>query len=103
MLGETLCAKAVEARFTQFTQRHNPNSMQQRFLTLLQNHIAKYGAIEVSRLYEAPFTTINAQGLDGVFEDEAQIDDLIAIIKSFRPAKATDGTSNEAGTGNNHE
>jgi type I restriction enzyme R subunit len=96
-----LDARAVEARFTQFTHRHKPNSMQQRFLSLLQNHIAKYGVIEVSRLYEDPFTTINAQGLDGVFEDETQIDDLIAIIKSFKPANATDGTPPAAGTGNN--
>jgi len=70
--------------------------MQLRFLDLLQNHIAKYGAIEVGRLYEQPFTTISAGGLDGVFEDEAQIDELLGIINSFKPATPATGPQKES-------
>lgn len=81
-----LDAKAVHDRFEAFVRKHpTVNSMQMRFLDLLKNHIAKYGAIEIGRLYEQPFTTISAEGLDGVFEDEAQIDELLGIINSFKP------------------
>lgn len=80
-----LDAQAVHDRFAAFVQKHTTlNSMQIRFLSLLQNHISKYGSIEVARLYEQPFTTLNAEGLDGVFENEAQIDELIGIIESFK-------------------
>ena len=47
----------------------NLNSAQLRFLDLLLNHIAKYGSIEVARLYEAPFTTVHTDSLDGLFPD----------------------------------
>jgi type I restriction enzyme R subunit len=57
--------------------------MQLRFLQLLQNHIAKYGSIEIERLYEAPFTTLSADGVDGIFAED-QINDLIAIIGEFQ-------------------
>ena len=52
----------------------NLNSAQIRFLDLLQNHIAKYGSIEVARLYEPPFTTLHTDSLDGLFPDEEQAD-----------------------------
>jgi len=82
-----LNAAAVHERFAAFVRKHTTlNSMQIRFLDLLQNYIAKYGAIEIGRLYEQPFTTISAEGLDGVFEDEGQIEDLLGIIDSFKPA-----------------
>src|SRR5207302_4481230 len=51
-----LDAAAVHLQFTSFVQQHPTlNSAQIRFLDLLQNHIAKYGSIEVARLYEPPF------------------------------------------------
>lgn len=81
-----LDARAVHERFEGFVRKHTKlNSMQLRFLDLLKNHIARYGAIEVGRLYEQPFTTISAEGLDGVFEDEAQVTELLDIINSFKP------------------
>jgi type I restriction enzyme R subunit len=80
----------VHGRFSAFVAKHGTmTSAQIRFLDLLQNHIAKYGAIEIGKLYEQPFTTINAEGLDGVFTDESQIDELLGIINSFKPT--TDG------------
>ena len=45
-----LDAGAVHQQFTAFVQKHPAlNSAQIRFLDMLQNHIAKYGAIEVAR------------------------------------------------------
>lgn len=77
--------EAVEKRFAAFARRFAENSRQTLFLRLLKNHIQKYGAITVEKLYEEPFTTIASDGLDGVFAEEAQIDELITIIKTFEP------------------
>ena len=65
----------------------NLNSAQLRFLDLPLNHIAKYGSIEVARLYEAPFTTVHTDSLDGLFPDEGEASAIISIIESSRPSK----------------
>ena len=68
---------AVAGRFTAFVQQHPTlNSAQIRFLDLLQNHIAKYGSIEVARLYEPPFTTLHTDSLDGLFPTRTEVEDL---------------------------
>lgn len=80
-----LDTNAVKERFAAFDRKHTKlNSMQLRFLALLQNHIAKYGSIEIERLYEDPFTTLSADGVDGIFAED-QINDLITIIGEFQP------------------
>ena len=78
-----LDAEAVDKRFTAFAQQLKLNSVQLRFLALLKNHIRKYGAIELDQLYEAPFTSLDKDGMDGVFPDEEQIDKLVWLIDSF--------------------
>ena len=75
----------MEKRFADFARKFAVNSRQTHFLRLLKNHIQKYGAITVDKLYETPFTTIASDGLDGVFRDDAQIDELINIIQTFQP------------------
>lgn len=79
--------EAVKERFQAFVHKHTTmNSMQLRFMQMLQNHIAKYGSIEIERLYEEPFTSLSADGVDGIFGDD-EIDDLLEIIGAFRPAQ----------------
>jgi type I restriction enzyme R subunit len=86
--------EAVRDRFAEFANHHSKLTAKQiLFLNLLQNHIATYGAIELDRLYEAPFTTVHSEGLDGVFTDEEQIDELLTIIQTFKP-KAARETAN---------
>ncbi len=75
-------AEVVESRFTEFVNQHPLNAKQLRFLALLQTHITRHGAIEIERLYEAPFTTLDSDGFDGVFPGEDG-DELVAIISSF--------------------
>ena len=82
-------AEAVEQRFADFARKFAENSRQTHFLRLLKNHIQKYGAVTVERLYEAPFTTIASDGLDGVFRENVQIDELINIIQTFQPVSYT--------------
>jgi type I restriction enzyme R subunit len=78
--------KAVEERFSDFARKHPQlTAKQTRFLALLQNHIARYGSITIDRLYESPFTVVDADGLDGVFEREDEINDLLQVIRGFSP------------------
>jgi hypothetical protein len=50
-----LDAAAVHERFTAFVHQHpGLASHQIKFLDLLQNHVSKYGSIEIERLYEPP-------------------------------------------------
>ena len=78
---------AVRERFEWFVQKHpRLTAKQTQFLSLLQNHIAKYGAIEIERLYEDPFTLVDADGIDGVFNSEADSEELITIINTFKPS-----------------
>ena len=83
---------AVHDRFKDFVHA-NPRltAHQLQFLQLLQNHIGRNGSIEIDRLYEEPFTRIHAGGIDGVFNDEAMIDQLINLLAQFeRPPLPTD-------------
>jgi len=78
--------EAVKRRFEQFVRHHPKLSANQLlFMRLLQNHIAKYGSIEIDRLYEPPFTNVVSDGIDGVFTDEAQIEELFTILETFQP------------------
>ncbi len=79
--------EGVAQRFMEFLHRHTGrlNSHQVKFLDLLQNHIAKYGAIEVERLYEPPFTLVHNDGLDGVFPDDTLATELLDLLRSFKP------------------
>ncbi|GAB5407321.1 MAG: DEAD/DEAH box helicase family protein [Aureliella sp.] len=78
-------AAAVHKRFEAFVQAHpNMASHQIKFMDLLQNHIAKFGSIDIAQLYEPPFTTLHSDGPDGVFE-EPMVDELLDIIGTFQP------------------
>ena len=80
-------AQAVKSRFENFVRRHPALTAKQvRFLGLLQNHIARHGTIERERLYDDPFTLIDAEGPAGVFSDESQMTELLDLIDSFGPS-----------------
>jgi type I restriction enzyme R subunit len=79
-------AQAVQQRFTLFVQAHpNLASHQIKFLDLLQNHLSKYGSIEIDRLYEPPFTNVHNEGLEGIFDD-GLVGELLEILESFKPS-----------------
>ena len=83
-------AKIVHERFTQFVHDHpSLASHQIKFLDLLQNHIAKYGSIEVERLYEPPFTLLHTDSIDGLFDEPLAVE-LLDIIGSFKPHVSED-------------
>ncbi|WP_319780050.1 DEAD/DEAH box helicase family protein [Maridesulfovibrio sp.] len=85
--------KVVEMKFAEFMSRYGGqlSSVQRNFLMTLQRLISNNGAVKVSQLYDAPFTSLHSDGVDGVFYDDNQIDELIDIIKGFDPETYGDG------------
>ena len=78
-----LDAQAVETHFKQFLHQHPSLTAQQvKFMNLLKNYIAQFGAIKIDTLYEAPFSSISHEGIDGIFTPE-DADDLIEVLKPF--------------------
>lgn len=75
--------EAVEERFKGFLHTHPTMTAKQvQFLNLLKNYIAQNGTIVVDKLYEAPFTSVSQEGIDGVFAmDDA--DAIIGVLKPF--------------------
>lgn len=89
--------EAVAGRFAEFARRHpSLTAKQTRFLGLLQNHIARFGSVTLDRLYEQPFTVVDADGLDGVFEKPEEIDDLLDILSVFAPPTAASAGTKES-------
>ena len=58
-------------------------SHQMRFLDLIQKHIVNYGKLEIDKLYEDPFTQLHVESVDGIFTNNAQIDDLLQLINDI--------------------
>ncbi|WP_020561549.1 type I restriction endonuclease subunit R [Methylosarcina fibrata] len=85
----------VEAHFTDFLHRHERlTAIQVRFLNLLKSYIANNGFITVEKLYAAPFSTLHAEGIDGIFKIE-QADELFALLQPFmqsQPVEQNIGT-----------
>ena len=53
--------------------------------SLTSRACARYGSITVERLYDTPFTIVDADGLDGVFENENEVNDLLEVLRTFGP------------------
>ncbi len=89
--------EVVAARFAEFARRHpSLTAKQTRFLGLLQNHIARFGSVTLDRLYEQPFTVVDADGPEGVFERPEEIEDLLNVLGDFAPPKPADAGTEEA-------
>lgn len=89
--------EAVEAKFADFARTHpSLKAKQTRFLGLLKNHITRYGSITRAKLYEDPFTVVDADGPDGVFDNEQDIDELMEIVDQFAPPVTVSGGEQEA-------
>jgi type I restriction enzyme R subunit len=83
---------AVKAKFSQFVLKHPAlTAKQTRFLALLQNHIIKFGFITIDRLYDQPFTVVDADGPEGIFDSREDVDDLMKVVSLFAPSPRDDG------------
>ncbi len=78
-----LDAQAIEDHFKSFLHAHPALTAQQvRFMNLLKNYVAQHGSIVVEKLYDAPFTSVSHEGIDGVFTPDDVVE-LIAVLKPF--------------------
>jgi len=74
---------AVENHFTQFLHAHPKLSHKQvQFMNLLKQFISEHGVIDDEKLYDAPFTSVSHEGIDGVFTP-ADIDELVTLLRPF--------------------
>ena len=82
-----LDTKKVSEHFDMFRNQHPQlNSNQHRFLAMLENHIVKYGSIQKEKLYDAPFTMLDSNGVDGIFnDDETMISAVFQLIETYEP------------------
>ncbi len=65
MAGKTLTANQIE------------------FVNLIVDHLTEHGAMKPELLYESPFTDLNPQGPEGVF-NSTQIDELLELLSQVR-------------------
>ncbi|MFI3242395.1 MAG: DEAD/DEAH box helicase family protein [Alphaproteobacteria bacterium] len=72
----------IKAKFAEFMQKYHLSSVQNKFLSMLQNQIIKNNGIELSSLYQSPFTLIDKNSIDGVFTS-TQADEIVNILKVF--------------------
>lgn len=80
--------QAIEEHFKGFLHAHPTLTAQQvRFMNLLKNYIAQHGSIVIETLYDAPFTSVSHEGIDGVFKP-ADVGELIAVLRPFIKAEA---------------
>jgi len=84
-----LDAGRIDEHFKDFVRKYPAiNANQIRFLDLLKSYLSSYGAIELDKLWEPPFTTIDSAGIDGVFTDGEQIDALLDLLEKLNQSAA---------------
>lgn len=77
--------QAIEQHFTDFLYSHPQLTHQQvQFMNLLKQYLSEHGCITIEKLYEAPFTSVSHEGIDGVFKEQ-DIDDLASVLKPYIP------------------
>nr|WP_321265401.1 DEAD/DEAH box helicase family protein [uncultured Sulfurimonas sp.] len=88
---------AVRDRFQEFVHR-NPSlsAKQTQFLRLLERLIAQNGSVEVEQLVDSPFTKLDQLGVFGLFPNDEQRQDLLNVVKTFKPQGNLNSSSDES-------
>ena len=69
--------ETVVKEFGQFLQNNQLSSNQIQFIEQMIEFYTEKGHLDVANLYEPPFDFIDEDGLDGVFENNANVIDLL--------------------------
>ena len=69
---------ALNEAFADFLQIGELRADQMTFINTIISYLSKNGTIDKAMLFQSPFTDLNDQGIDGVFDDDA---DLVKVIK----------------------
>jgi len=79
--------EAAKQAFSEFLSGSTASGDQIEFINLIIDYLTHHGIIDPSLLYKSPFTDINSQGPEGVF-NPAQLDQLVSGLENIRAAAA---------------
>lgn len=75
--------EAVLDAFAQFIEDAKATANQIEFIELIISELTQTGVMEVSRLYESPFSDLSPEGPDGLFAS-SRVDLMVSVLESFR-------------------
>ncbi len=76
--------EAAKQAFSSFIDGKALTANQIEFIDLVIDHLTERGVLDPRRLYESPFTDIDDQGVNGIFE----LDDVKELVKVINDVKA---------------
>lgn len=79
---------AAKNAFASFMSSRILNSNQIEFIDLIINQLTEQGAMDPRHLYESPFTDFDDQGINGVFPAEADVLQIVRVLKDVRERAA---------------
>lgn len=79
--------EAAAAEFSRFIQGTTATPNQIEFIDLIVQELTQNGVMEAARLFESPFTDVNAQGPLGVFP-AATVSEIVQVLAEIREKAA---------------
>ena len=75
--------EAPKSAFGEFLAGGTASANQIEFINMLVDHLTDHGQVAAELLYHSPFTDLNSQGPDGIFNPD-QVQRVIAILDQIR-------------------
>ena len=76
--------EAAKNAFSSFIDRKTLTANQIEFIDLVVDHLTERGVLDPRRLYESPFTDLDDQGVNGIFD----LGDVKELVKAINEVKA---------------
>ena len=79
---------AAKQAFAKFLDDKRYSANQIRFVEMVIDYLTDHGTIEVSRVYDSPFTSVAPEGPEAIFVDD-DLDKFFEIVKHFHNTAVT--------------